>query len=99
MIRFDLFFSMEGFEGHAQIEDEDSAKGAERYLGLIKWLKDHGATSRTPESKSVKSEAKAAKTEGTLVCPIHGKAKEGKGGHLFCPTKLEDGNWCGWSGK
>jgi len=32
------------------------------------------------------------------ACPQHGKAREGKGGKLYCPTKLADGSWCKWRG-
>jgi len=31
-------------------------------------------------------------------CPQHGKAREGKGGKLYCPTRLADGSWCKWKG-
>ena len=30
--------------------------------------------------------------------PWYGKAREGKGGKLYCPTKLVDGSWCRWRG-
>ncbi|MDP2947914.1 MAG: hypothetical protein Q8P22_00030 [Chloroflexota bacterium] len=32
-------------------------------------------------------------------CPQHGKARQGKGGKLYCPTKLADGSWCKWRAK
>ena len=31
-------------------------------------------------------------------CPQQGRARERKGGNLYCPTKLADGSWCKWRG-
>ena len=37
-------------------------------------------------------------TENGQRCPQHDKAREGKGGKLYCPTRLADGSWCKWRG-
>ena len=58
-------------------------------IGTDSQRRNHNETHR--EAASVSSGAK--------VCPPkHGKAREGKGGKLFCPTKLADGSWWRWRG-
>ena len=37
-------------------------------------------------------------SESGQRCPQHGKAREGSGDKLYCPTKLADGSWCKWRG-
>lgn len=89
--KVDVFaISKEGFDVHIQLESEHV------YQDLLTLLARMQADGFTPRTRTESHQSPVeGRGDSQDVCPVHGKAKQGKGG-LYCPTKLEDGSWCKW---
>src|SRR3990172_2914324 len=103
MFKHDVFYTMDGFECHTQIEAQDSQEAADLLTTFIVGLRDNGGQSRI-QSRAARASRTQQETEPLAPareevpkCPVHGKSKVGLNGNLYCPTKLEDGSWCKWT--
>lgn len=80
----------------AETVEEAEATYRKLVENLPAWRPDE--VSANSENRHQTRQKAASAPSGTNVCPEHGKAREGKGGKLYCPTKLADGSWCKWRG-
>ena len=99
-------FNFRGFDTQfTSRTDESGAKLLEIFPAIVDHLEKLGATParRWEEVKNGNGQPKKAAQpelveQPVLECPVHHKAEPStKNGHLYCPSKLDDGSWCKWN--